>query len=484
MTRRLLFSYLSITVLVLVLLEVPMGFAFAREERRRLEADVQHDAFALALRGEEALEQAATTTNVPELQALAERYQDEHGGRAVFVNERGQLVADGDPPDLEGSSDDGPRDFANRPEIRRALSGHDVTGQRYSNTLQTDLLYVAVPIATGGVLHGAVRVTYPLSFVNDRIQDNRLVLAAVGGVALLVVFVVSVILARSLSQPLARLQRGAEALGRGELDRRVDVPAGPHELHSLARSFNTTAARLEQLVGAQQDFVADASHQLRTPLAALRLRLENLEDDVTPAGRDDLGGAIEEVARLSLLVDGLLALARAEELGSTPEAIDVGAVVEGRRDAWTALAEEREVRIEVAAEPAHAIATPGRLEQVLDNLLNNALDVAPTGSTIELVVDHTDDEVRIRVADAGPGMTDEQRARAFDRFWRAERGATGFGLGLAIVRQLIVADAGTVTLATSAADGLEVTVSLPRVATPLDRRFSRRSKRVHEGRDF
>jgi signal transduction histidine kinase len=465
MTRRLLLSYVSIIVLVLILLEVPLGIALADEVRRRLETDIQRDAFALVLRSEESLEQTTNGAN-PELQALAEQYQDENEGRVVFVDARGRGIADSDPPSVVGGASAVGRSFRTRPEFRSALRGHDVIGERYSSTLGTDLLYAAVPIASGGKLQGAVRITYPLSFVNGRIHRIWLVLAAIGTVVLLVVFAVGIMLSRSLTRPIADLERGALALGRGELDTRVDLPSGPHELRALARSFNSTAARLEQLVDAQRGFVADASHQLRTPLAALRLRLENLTDEVTPAGSSDLAGAADEVARLSLLVDGLLALARAEQHGSHPTEIDVQAVVEARCDAWRDLAEEQDVRLEVSTiDPAHAaraLTTPGRLEQVLDNLLNNALEVAPAGSAIELGVRRDGDDVRISVADAGPGMSDEQRAHAFDRFWRAEeQDSTGFGLGLAIVRQLAVADGGDVVLGTSAAGGLEVTVSLP-----------------------
>jgi len=460
--RRLLLSYVSITALVLVLLEVPLGLAFARAERRRLETAVQHDAFALALRSEELLEHPATSARA--IQELAEEYQREQEGRVVFVDAQGRLLADSDPPG--GRSQSG-RSFRSRPEIRRALLGRDSTGERFSHTLGIDLLYVATPIATGGELHGALRVTYPLSYVNARVRDTWFVLGAVGGVVLLLVFGVSIVVARSIARPLADMEQGAIALGQGDLATRVAVPDGPHELHTLARSFNSTAARLEQLVGAQQAFVADASHQLRTPLAALRLRLENLEREIASGGRDDLEGALLEVNRLSVLVDGLLELARAGQQGSSPQPIDARPLVMARRDAWAALAEERGVRIDVAVDDAVALATPGRLEQVLDNLLNNALDVAPPGSVIDMFARGANGEVRLGVADEGPGLSDEQRARAFDRFWRAgERGgnggdAGGFGLGLAIVRQLVVADGGEVTLAPSRAGGLEVTVVLP-----------------------
>ena len=115
----------------------------------------------------------------------------------------------------------------------------------------------------------------------------------------------------------------------------------------LAESFNATAARLEQLVGAQRAFVADASHQLRTPLAALRLRLENLEADVHGAAAEDLEGALAEVARLSRLVDGLLVLARAEQSSSAPAPIaGRRACIDGRCDAWDAFAAEKHVHID------------------------------------------------------------------------------------------------------------------------------------------
>jgi signal transduction histidine kinase len=456
MTRRLLLSYLSITALVLVLLEIPLGFEFASSERERLETDVQHDAFALALRSEELLEQPEGAG--PEIRDLAEQYQRNQGGRVVFTDAQGRVLADSDPPRGRESSG---RGFASRPEIARALEGRESTGERYSRTLDTDLLYVAVPIATGGELHGVVRLTYPLSFVNDRIRDSWLVLAAVGGVVLAVVFVVSIVLARSLARPLEELESGAIALGRGDLGTRVEVPDRPHEIEALARTFNATAARLEQLVAAQRAFVADASHQLRTPLAALRLRLENLDGEVAGGGRDDLDGALEEVKRLSVLVDGLLELARAEQHGSSPRPIEVAALVDERREAWSAFAAEHDVAIESAVDDEGVLATPGRLEQVLDNLLNNALEVAPPGSSIEVSAARSDGMVDVHVADAGPGMTESERARAFDRFWSAEEGGSGFGLGLAIVRQLVVADGGGVRLLTSPAGGLEVVVSLP-----------------------
>jgi signal transduction histidine kinase len=242
------------------------------------------------------------------------------------------------------------------------------------------------------------------------------------------------------------------------------MPRGPDELRVLTREFNDTAAKLERLVDAQRAFVADASHQLRTPLAALRLRLEVLEGEVKGRAKEDIEGALDEVHRLSRLVNGLLELARAEHRAAAPAPHDIGAVVAERVVAWAPLAEERGVAL-VADVPLGTVglATAGSLEQVLDNLVANALDVSPEGSTVTVRAGSLDGWVEVHIVDQGPGMPPERRATAFDRFWRAPDGEErigGFGIGLAIVRQLVVSDGGHVQLLEAPGGGLDAVVRL------------------------
>jgi signal transduction histidine kinase len=464
--RRLLLSYLSITVFVLLVLEIPLGIAYATSERRRLTSALQHDALALAIRAEEGLERNDTKS----LTGLVDQYQRDTGARVVIVARNGALLADSDPPRS------GERNVASRPEFRTALAGRENSGTRHSDTLGQSFLYFAVPVVNGNRVVGALRVTHPTSFLDAHIRRTWLVLAGVAAVILGVVFLVSLRLARQVTKPLDDLERAADELGAGDLDARARVPEGPPELRHLAQSFNATATRLQELVSSQQAFVADASHQLRTPLAALRLRLENLEEELDSAARpgvddeirDDAAGALAEVARLSRLVDGLLELARAEQVASTPEPLDLAPLVGERVDAWTALADERDVVL-VAEVPDALLArsTPGRLEQVLDNLVSNALEVAPPGSVVRVVGARANGVVELSVVDAGPGMTPEHRARAFDRFWRpsgADRDG-GSGLGLAIVARLVAADGGTVALHEAPGGGLAAIVTL-RPASP------------------
>jgi signal transduction histidine kinase len=180
--------------------------------------------------------------------------------------------------------------------------------------------------------------------------------------------------------------------------------------------------------------------QLRTPLTPLRLRLENLERDVVPAGRRELDAALTELDRLGLLVDGLLALSRATAGAAHAEQLDLEQLVRERVDAWSALAQERGLTLVAETHTAvSARAAPERVRQVLDNLVENAVEVSPAGGTVTVAARAAPPWAELRVSDEGPGLDAEGLRRAFDRFWRG-RGGEGSGLGLAIVRQLVEAD--------------------------------------------
>ena len=265
---------------------------------------------------------------------------------------------------------------------------------RRSNTLGYSVLYVAVPVASGGVIHGAVRITYPTSKVNDRILHYWLVLAGIAAIALGVAALVGFRFARWIRHPLEGLEEAAARAGAGDLSARAAVPDGPPELRTLALEFNDMVARVDGLVTAQRDFVADASHQLRTPLTALRLRLENLERHVAVEGQPGIAAAATEVGRLSNLVDSLLALARADESATQATTLDLTALARSRCDAWQP-ALERDVTLELAATSGvHARAGGDRVEQVLDNLIANALRAAPDGTTVTVTVRQTREEGR------------------------------------------------------------------------------------------
>lgn len=462
MRKRLLLSYVSITVIVLVAFGVPLGLAFGNAERKALQAGIQQAAFAFVNRVQDPLVSGDPAARAG-LQQMAVQYKRETDGRVVIVDTDGMSVADSDAPGGVLVS----RSFADRAEFATALAGGEASGSRYSSTLGTELVYVAVPVVNRGQVVGAVRLSYPVAYVDRRVARAWLLIAGAGVLILIVVTVVSLLLARSVARPLEELERTAERIGDGDLAARALVPTKPPEVRVLAEQFNQTAARLEILVESQRAFVADASHQLRTPLAALRLRIENLTYDLDTEHREDLDGALAEVARLSRLVDDLLALARAEQEVAAPTALSLRQILDERAQAWGALFEEQQVHLDIVVADELVTTTPGRLDQVFDNLLNNALAVTPIGGTIEIRVQQRDANVDVWCGDSGPGMTPEQRARAFDRFWRAPTATrgTGSGLGLAIVAQLTRLDGGDVSLGVSHLGGLEVHLSLRAAVT-------------------
>jgi signal transduction histidine kinase len=436
MSRRLLLGYLSLTLAVLAVLEVPLGVTYSRNERRDLEGKVERDAVTVASLSEGVLEGKGEAT-VASLRAVAGRYQADTGGRVVVVGPRGSAIVDSRP--IAGDTS-----FANRPEIVSSLAGNVVSGVRHSNTLGTDLLYVAVPVASAGKILGAARITYPTSAVDSRVRRYWLTLAGIAAIVLGGVTVVGLWLARGVSRPLRRVEEAAAEIGAGNLDARAPEE-GPPEVRRLANELNETAVKLQQLLEAQQAFVADASHELRTPLTALRLRLENMN----PAAARP---ALAEVDRLGRLVEALLALARADAAPAGNDEVDVDAVLADRLAGRSEVARlgERGLRVRSTAD---------RLGQIVDNLVANALAVSATAS---VSASAENGWVEVHVVDHGPGLSAEECERAFDRFWRGHTRTSGSGLGLPIVRRLARADGGEAELRPAYGGGIDAVVRLRR----------------------
>lgn len=451
MTRRLLLSYLSITVLVLLLLEVPLGIVYSRREHDRFAAAAALDAGVLASFYEDVLEHGTPAEAAP-----ADSYARRTGARVVVVDDAGVSIVDTD--------DEVPRDFSSRPEIRTALDGRRSSGDRRSETLDADLFYSSVPVASGGVVHGAVRLTLDSHEVSERVSTVWWALAAAAAVVLSVVAGVGWVLARSVTRPVRELRAAANRYAEGDLRPRPSPRSAPPELVELADSLGSMARRLDELLVEQRAFLADASHQLRTPLTSIRLRLENLQARLPDADADEVAAITRETERLTAIVADLLRLARADEPASRV-AVDLGAITRDRVDTWQAVAEAEGVELVLHAEPGPMWVTTvaGTAEQVLDNLLDNAVRASTSGDQVDVTVDVVEEGVRLVVADQGPGLTDDQKLLAVQRFWRGDRSeGGGTGLGLAIVEQLAERSGGALRLRDAHAGGLRAEVVLPR----------------------
>ncbi|MFF0282482.1 MULTISPECIES: sensor histidine kinase [Rhodococcus] len=445
MRWRLMAAFMAVTFVVVVVQDVPLGNYLMQVERERITTSLERDAFLLAGRSEDTLE--ARTGIDPALAADTRRYHRASGARVVIVDADGTAVLTSDDDQSSAGAS-----YLSRPEISAALSGQITSGQRRSDSLGTDLLYVTVPVLSGESVVGAVRLTYPAQVVTDQVHRQLRMLWLVAGITVLLAGIVAVLIAGPVTRRLQQLRRTTEQLAEGDLAARTPEHAGAPEIRSLARSFNRMADRLEYLLRQQRAFAGDASHQLRTPLTALRLRLDSAADLVESdpdAARSTLASAQDEALRLQHIIDALLVLSRADDAGTAPQQIDLAEIARTRVEQWAPLADESDVRLTVTAPTAApTFAVPGAAEQIIDNLLDNALAVSDPGSTIEVTVAPVAaaDVVDLHVLDQGPGLSPQDCLRAFDRFWRARTDTEGSGLGLAIVAQLARASGATAEL--------------------------------------
>jgi signal transduction histidine kinase len=468
MTWRFMAALMGVTAVVLLVLLIPLSSFLAQTEHDRITTSLERDAFVLAGHSEASL-MSPDAAGAAVITELARQYRSTSGGARIVITDAAgiAIVTSDDDSTAVGAS------YASRPEIATALSGQIASGTRYSQTLSQELLYVAVPVLSGQKVLGAVRLTYPASVVDGAVNSK---VAALGVVALTTVVlagVVGLIFSRTVTRRLRQLTELTERFAEGELTVHADERTGAPELRSLARSFNAMAERLTSALDQQRRFAADASHQLRTPLTALRLRLERARELVGVDPQESIArisAASTEADRLETLVEGLLQLSRGEGSIAAVSPTDVATIARQRVEHWKALGEESGVSVEYAG-PTSAVvlASASAVEQIVDNYVDNALSVSPAGSRLVVRIDADDHGATLHVLDAGPGLPDADLERAFDRFWRGQSDGGGSGLGLSIVAQLAAASGATVSLANRPGGGLDAQVSFDAEWTPARR---------------
>lgn len=458
MRWRLVAALLGLTLVVLLVHDIPLTNYLRTVENDRIVTALERDSFVIAGRSEEALE-AGTAGKSTYVQDAIKSYSAKSGARVVITDNKGIAIATSDSTDTVGTS------FASRKEIADALAGKVTTGRRFSSTLNHQILYVAVPVLNGSRTLGVVRITFPASAVDDAVTARIRGISTVAGITLLVAALVALIIATGVTSRLTKLRQVTEEFSNGDFSVRAELSGGAPEIQSLARSFNKMADQLEKLIAQQRAFAADASHQLRTPLTALTLRLERVSELLAldpVAAADRLDAAMIETDRLQRLVEGLLVLSRSEAKAIDTTKQDASAFARERAENWDALAAEQGVAIALTIpKVAYVQAISGAVEQVIDNYIDNALEVAPEGSTITISISVDPDFTKISVLDEGPGLPPADLARAFNRFWRARSDAHGSGIGLAIVDRLVEASGGRAELVNRSPSGLEASAYFP-----------------------
>jgi len=428
---------------VLVLAIGSMLVPLVRSVRDRVSAEVEQQAVTAA----EVV--AATAAGTEELDQLVATSARESRGRVVIVDANGVVLADSSPGSLG-------EDFSNRPEIAAALRGDVAQDQRRSETLDQEILATAVPLVRDGERAGAVRITQSVDAVQRAVWQATVGLVLVGLIVLALGLAAGALLAGSVAKPLRRLAAATRRAGEGDLSVRVPIE-GSREQREVGGAFNEMTARVQRMVDAQRDFVADASHQLRTPLTGLRLRLEEAAATAEGPAAEQVEGALEEVDRLSDVVTELLVLSEAGAARPPDAATDLHGAARRACERWSS----HDVELGVSGVASLVHSTPADVDRILDVLIENAIDYGPAGQSIRLVVAPG----RVEVIDQGPGLAPGEEETIFARFHRGTVGRAsrrrGTGLGLPIARELAGRWDGTVTLANAPGGGAVGTLTLP-----------------------
>ena len=340
-----------------------------------------------------------------------------------------------------------------------------------------------VDVEAGGRVVGKATLLFPaegLPAAERRLRDallgSVLTSAALAG---LVALGAGLAIARLITRPLVRLRDATRALEAGDAQSRVGGHGAPGELGEVAEAFDRMAATLSREDQLRRALVADVAHELRTPVTILRAHTEQMLDDATsetgrrvpPGGVAQLASLHDEVLRLARLVEDLETLSAAEAAGLSlhRRCLDLADVAERALDLLAPQFEAADVGVAHDLSPSLGDGDPGRLRQVVVNLLSNALKFTPVGGRVAVTVDVDGSLVRLAVADSGPGIPEEDLPHVFERFWRGARdqSASGSGIGLAVVAALVEAHGGRVLVRSEEGTGTEFTVWLPRSTGPL-----------------
>jgi signal transduction histidine kinase len=440
-------------VCILLSLGIPLGVSIVRQHQDALFQDRLDDTVRFAALAGNAAPGTLPSTLGTELT----RYQEVYGISAAVLDRDGRrLIAT---PGYPGS------DAGDIPVfLRQAFAGRHSADPATIWPWSDRSLTVAAPVMQSGDVVGAVVTISSTRRMRAAVLHRWLLLSGAAAVAILLFLMLAYRLAAWMLRPVRALDAATHTIAIGHLDARVTAASGPPELRRLTASFNGMAQQVEDTLERQRAFVADASHQLRNPLSAVMLRLEDLALALPPGREEEIQNLRREARRLTAVLDDLLGLALAEQRETAVERFDVAALVEERVTAWQIVADQRDISVmRLWGGPVWTVADPTALGSAFDALIDNALKFSPAGSVVSVTVTGSGDPVEIEVTDEGPGLPPEELARIGDRFWRSPRhqNVHGSGLGLAVARTLLAACGGRLEIATADGGGLAVTMAVP-----------------------
>lgn len=350
---------------------------------------------------------------------------------------------------------------ARSPEVRRALLGPDA--RRFGSSPAGERMYIAVPLIEDGTLRNILWISSSIRPVADLDRRSWVLLGGIGVAGMVFAIGLGFALAARLSRRVEALAAAAERFGEGNLDEPIDI-SGRDELAELATRLNEMARGLQRAMAREKEFVSAASHQIRTPLTTIRLRLEAIASRLETGDeetREYLVEMIAEIDRLSDLSSKLLSLGAAGERLGEPVAVDVASAVGQTWARLEAVASRRSIVMHADGQLVAVRAPQGAFEEVLMNLLDNAIKFSPDGGAVTVRWVRAGGAVRLVVGDDGPGISADVASRVFDAFYSADRHRGGHGLGLTVSRRLAISANATLVLEPHEGGGTDAIVAWP-----------------------
>lgn len=483
MQRRLTGIYLALLVVATLGLAVPLAFAVVESESQEMFFDRTSDAARFSSLASNAVLTGQTERLTSELEVYGDIFDIDvlvldSGAEPVAASRQDLTLAV--LQDSVGESTDGPDE-----RVLAALAGVRYETEETIWPWTADRMLVAEPVNDSDETIGAVVMASPTAALRSSMLLQWAVIAA----GLVLILTLGAMVAKPISRwvlrPVAELGRAADAVRRGELGVQVPTDVGPGELKQLGAAFNQMSATIEEILHRQRSFVAYAGHQIRNPLAVVRLRVESLGVDLPSEQLPAHQMALEELDRLNRTCEGLLNLALAADVQEQRVHVDIAEVAAQRRAAWLPIANQLDAEIEVDIPPGlGATLLEHTLDQVLDVLIDNALKFGGKGVRVQLSAHSTGDaERQIVVTDNGPGLPLQMLEEAVVPFWRRDHDprnrseepisvtgadaenaeyeeAKGTGLGLSAVVSLLELDRGTLTLQQRHPHGIRAVIHL------------------------
>ncbi|MDQ0751712.1 signal transduction histidine kinase [Streptomyces africanus] len=464
MRTRLLPLLIVLMAAVLLALGVPLAVSLAGAQQQKVVVDRIDDTARFAALAQFVTDSPTGTASAFENERLATLSRELDSYYTVYGIRAGVFYRSGSAMAHAPAGWSLPKEGEVRDAFDEALLSRRSHDPRQVWPWQRRNLVVASPVIRDGDVVAVVVTDSPTGQLRSRTLHGWLVIGAGEFAAMLLAVGAALRLTGWVLKPVRVLDATTHDIATGRLKSRVAAAGGPPELRRLARSFNEMADNVEDVLEQQRAFVADASHQLRNPLAALLLRIELLSFEL-PEGNEEIASVQSEGKRLAQVLDDLLDLALAEHTDADLKITDIGELAAERVAAWSPTAEAKGVHLVSDCPPTTAWADPVALSSALDGIIDNAVKFTPEGRTVEVTVARDGDTSTVVVTDEGPGLTDEELARVGDRFWRSSRhqNIKGSGLGLSIARALLAAGGGSIAYDHHEPHGLKVTVTVPRV---------------------